>query len=479
MTVRAASPIRPRIGTERDLAYDTLGGDAAAFAEAVWGEPWYEWQRYVADVGLEVDERGRMRYPVVVCVVPRRAGKSRLSFGVSLYRAIDPGSFTWYTAQDGKNAAAKFRLELMPTLRSSPLAERFGIRSAAGNEHVQIDGGGVFKLFAPTAEQVHGFDGDCVVIDEAWSFDMSKGQALEAAARPAGITRGGSFQLWIVSAGGDESSTWLDHWQSLGRAGTPGVAYFEWSADAGADDYDPYDPATIEAAHPAVAEGRIPVEAILEQAATMERDVFERSYLGVWARPSERVLQRIDPIKWAACANPDATADAAPVYAFGVDVAQDRESAAIVAAGRDGTRVVVETIDTAPGVDWVVPAVRRLHARRPGVPIYLDALSCASVVAELKRSRTPVTVTSASDMAAACAVLVDLVNGGNLEHRDHPGLDAAVAAASTRKVRDGFAWSRRDSALDISPLVAATVAVYGAMTTVELQKPSIGYAAAV
>ena len=80
--------------------------------------------------------------------------------------------------------AEKFRLELLPQLLNSPLAPYIRPRTSQGNERLQFDRGGVLKLFAPNAESVHGFDGDAIYVDEAWSFDMLRGQALEAAARP-------------------------------------------------------------------------------------------------------------------------------------------------------------------------------------------------------------------------------------------------------------------------------------------------------
>lgn len=470
----------PRFGTPRDPDSPTLGAACDKLNRAIWGTPLFAWQRHVADVALETVPRAAggvaMKYQVVVVVVPRRAGKTRLTQAASLFRASAPGSFVWFTAQDGKTAAEKFRLEMVPTLKASQLAPLFKTRTSAGSERVTIQGGGVFKLFAPVPDQLHGFDGDMVCIDEAWSFTLQRGQEIEAAARPLGLTRGGAFQLWIVSAGGDSSSTWLDHWQTLGRSGAPGVAYFEWSADADADGYDPYDPALLAATHPSVAEGHVPVEAILQDAATMDRAIFERAYLNVWERPSEQSNYRLDPFKWSAGGAPNVTADANPVLAFGVDVAQDRQSAAIVAAGRNGSRVDVEVISHEPGTNWVVPALRRLHARRPGIPFVMDALACAGVVAELRRERLPVETTGPTDMAAACSVVTDLVNAGLLRHRQDAALDNAVANATTKRIRDGWAWSRKDTDLDISPLVAATLAVHAAMSNPAAVRPTLAVA---
>jgi hypothetical protein len=45
-----------------------------------------------------------------------------------------------------------------------------------------------------------------------------------------------------------------------------------------------------------------------------------------------------------------------------------------------------------------------------------------------------------------------------LRHRGRPELDAAVAGAEQRIVSDSWLWSRKNSSVDISPLVAVTLA---------------------
>ena len=138
--------------------------------------------------------------------------------------------------------------------------------------------------------------------------------------------------------------------------------------------------------------------------------------------------------------------------------------------------MVVEVVETADGTEWVVPALRRMVAKRPGIPVYADGLTCASIVAELRRDATvDVQVTGPGDMARACSVISDLTNSGNIRHRPNEALDAAVVGAATRKSQDGWAWSRRGSGVDISALVAASLGVYGAMSQAELVKPGIAY----
>jgi hypothetical protein len=52
------------------------------------------------------------------------------------------------------------------------------------------------------------------------------------------------------------------------------------------------------------------------------------------------------------------------------------------------------------------------------------------------------------------------VNGRSLRHRNEPEFAAAILGLKTRRNGDGFSWSRADSSVDITPIVAASVAVW-------------------
>jgi hypothetical protein len=70
---------------------------------------------------------------------------------------------------------------------------------------------------------------------------------------------------------------------------------------------------------------------------------------------------------------------------------------------------------------------------------------------------------SAAEHAQACGALVDVVNAQALRHKGSLDLWNAIRGASTRALTDRWAWSRRSSSVDISPLVAATLALWAAM----------------
>jgi hypothetical protein len=67
------------------------------------------------------------------------------------------------------------------------------------------------------------------------------------------------------------------------------------------------------------------------------------------------------------------------------------------------------------------------------------------------------------DYAQACGSLAADVENGRWRHLGQPQLDDAVRNAGTRALADGWAWSWKNSAADISPLEAVTLARHGFM----------------
>jgi hypothetical protein len=84
------------------------------------------------------------------------------------------------------------------------------------------------------------------------------------------------------------------------------------------------------------------------------------------------------------------------------------------------------------------------------------------MVGELRDAGVTVSLVSTSEHGQACGHLVDKVQQDELRHLGSVELAAAIAGARTRPLGDAWAWSRKNSAVDITPLVAATLAVWAA-----------------
>jgi hypothetical protein len=455
----------PRFATPRNPTRDTRGYVALAHLTRLRRAPPYPWQYDVAEVAGELRDDGQgFAYPVVVLAVPRRAGKTTLTLATGLERMDLLGDARcWYTANRREVAAKVFRDEWAPML--ARLEHRYRIRRSQGSEGVHRRGAGSsssLQLFAPTADALHSTNADAVLVDEAWSFTLDAGEELEAGIRPAQLTRPWR-QTWIISAGGTIESTWLDRWLVAGENGTPGVALFDYGADADAPDYDPADPAVWARSHPTAGYG-FGLDALRsEWELAADVAAFERAYLNVWPRPSrQRAGAGLELAAWSAAARPTLRLDGRPT-ALAFDVAGDRSSAAIAGAWRldDGVAVKVLDVVTVGALGARIVELRRAWR---GVPLVADSLVAAGVVAELARRRIGVDALGASDHARACGAFVDELGAGRLRHHAQEVLDDAVLVAGRRPLGDAWLWSRRRSTGSIAPLVAVTLAAWRAAT---------------
>lgn len=437
----------------------------------------YPWQCDVARVAGELnDTLTGFRYSLVVLAVPRRAGKTTLNLAVNLDRLdVFDHSRGWYTAHRREVAAKLFRDEWLPMI--DPLSHLYRARKSQGSEGIhKRRGSSRLQLFAPTPEALHSTNVDTATVDEAWAFDIETGEALEGGITPAQLTRPWR-QTWIVSAGGTIASTWLDRWLTAGAQGLPGVAMFDYGADPHAPDYDPGSPDVWLAAHP-TAGVAFPLSVLEREWAKRLTDAeFERAYLNVWPRPSEIIAAAgLDLDAWRAAAHPELSPEL--VTGIALDVAGDRSSASLAIAGNRDGALVVEVIDARPGVAWLTAAVKAAKASYRAATVVADSLVAASIVAELNRARLTVTPIGAGDHARACGTFVDRLGAGTLAHRAQAVLDDAVLGAARRPLGDAWLWSRSRSTVDISPLVAVTLAAWAAATRPPAGRAAIHVAAA-
>jgi hypothetical protein len=205
-------------------------------------------------------------------------------------------------------------------------------------------------------------------------------------------------------------------------------------------------------------------ETVADERVAMDGDTFARERLGMWASHSH--LHVIDPDVWRAAATAAPPLDG-PV-AFGVDMNPERTRLAVAAATKRAGLVHVEVVKhepTSAGTAWVVDWLVARWAT--SVAVVIDGQSPArALVDALAAEHVKVTVTGAAELVTACGQFHDRVRDGTLTHFDQPVLNRAVLSAQKRTVGDGggWAWSRKGTS-DVSPLVAATLAMHGVLTS--------------
>ena len=449
----------PRYSTPRTPDRPTLGGKVAQVS-AMLGAPLMPWQRHVVDVALELDpDTGLPVYREVVLLVPRQSGKSTLFRALSVHRCFaDWGGpqTVRYTAQTLAAAREKWREDFLEALDESDLRHAYETRLANGSEGMKWANGSHFGLMATMKKSGHGSTIDLALIDEA--FAQIDGR-LEQAARPAMSTRD-SAQMWITSTAGESPAESPYLWRKV-EAGrervrdgkTDSVAYFEWSDDTG----DPADPATWRATMPAL--GHTVSESVIRaDFEAMEIAEFCRAYLCRWGVGS--VDGPIPLPAWDALGVSEG--ELVGSVTLGVDVSPDRGRASIVAVadGGDG-RPFVEVVENRQGVGWLVPRLGALVAKHDVSAVVLDRRSQAgSLIDDITAAELPLVAADTRELITACGRFYDRVTTGGLAHLGQPELASAVAGAKRRTVADAWALSRKSSAVDISPLVAAVLGLW-------------------
>jgi hypothetical protein len=412
------------------------------------------WARDAVDLAGETDARGRYAYPVVVVLVPRQATKTTTAFDIAMGRCLAHRDYrAAYTAQTGQIASERFR-ERLADLARTHLSARVKTRMSAGSERFTFAQGSYLKAFPPMEGSLRGSALDLVIVDEAQEISGELGTKLDHAILPTFTTRP-RRQLILLGTAPAQPGTYLERYADLARAGTPGVALIDYGA---VDGDDIADPDTWRRRHPGLA-GGITDEAYLQSMLDMDAAGFAREHLNVW--PRGRVAAVIDPAQWAAAADPDQAKPPAGTAAFAVDVTPDRSEAVIAAAWLDdgSMRWAVLWSGAPHRCRAAVDALRGTWRPRG---VWYDPFSGGSLARDAGGLWQPI---KSSELAIACASVLDRLAAGTLRHRPDPQLDDAAVIAVTRTWGDaGFAWGRRGSSGSIAPLVACTLAGHGAET---------------
>jgi hypothetical protein len=339
------------------------------------------------------------------------------------------------------------------------------VSKSHGEEGIELTNGQRIRFRTRTKGGGRGFSGDTVYLDEAMDIALTAHGALmpTLSARP-------NPQVWYLGSAVDqnvhEHGLVFSQVRARGiKGGDPELAFFGWEAASSMDEAEELldDRQAWADANPALGI-RITEEFIALERRSMAARTFmvERLGVGDWPRLEEEAEEGTLTIgMWEACEDPDSK-PLDPVR-LAVDVRPDRSKSAIAIAGytADGRRHV-ELVEHKSGTDWVAERAHGIQKRHGTGPILLDTKSPAAALlpqfAELGAKIAPVTTT---ELAQGCGMLFDDVAQRDLVHRGQPQLATAVRGAAKRPLGDAWAWSRKSSQADISPLVAVTLARWG------------------
>jgi hypothetical protein len=337
-----------------------------------------------------------------------------------------------------------------------------------GAEAIELRGGQRILFKTRTGGGGRGLTGDLVVLDEA----MILPEATVAALVPTMAARSihGNPQLWYAGSAVDQQKH--EHGLVFARVRTRGlanaarVAWFEWSVEGDNPDRVTeavrHDPVSWAQANPGMGI-RISAEHIENEcngALGPREFAVERLGIGDWPDPDAEPGDGISLEAWLGLV--DAQSSMVGRVCLAIDVTPSRSHASIGAAGRrpDGL-AHVEVVEHKAGTGWVVDRVAELKASHNPIAVVLDSAGpAAALLAQFADRNIDVQVVSATEHAQACGVLFDACAQARVRHLGTAELTAAIGGAVKRPLVDAWAWSRRNSNLDISPLVACTLALW-------------------
>jgi hypothetical protein len=411
-----------------------------------------------------------------------------------------------HSAHEFSTSSEAFR-DLRDIIDASPmLAKRIplnGIRTANGNQSIETVTGArlVFKTRTKTGGR--GLSGRKIVLDEAFALQAEHMGALLplVSAQP-------DPQIFYGSSACRPESLVLHGLVSRlrGTDDDPRLAGLEWCAPPPAEacergdacDHRPSTPGCgcdkrelIVLGNPQAGR-RLKWETIEGERKALGPipEEFGRERMG-WHDAPAAGTSPIDLEDWAAGA--DTTSELvttiAPALAF--DVKPDMSAAAIATVGRlESGAWRAELIpaerngaDFLPGTDWLVARLKQIARRSAFSALVLDAQGpAAAFIAELladdadgpspfvrignedrpPKSKTRLVVITTPEYGQGCGALEDDIRNRRWRHYDQRPLNEAVEGARTKSLGDGlWKWSRKDSTVNIAPLVAVTLARHG------------------
>lgn len=479
----------------------SAGAAAVALAEVAGLklDPWQAWcveqilgekDEWYYNAVLDKMMRKSSAYETAL-IVARQNGKGAILEAIELAWLFLLGSkVIVHSAHEFATSREHFtRLEGLisgtPDLRAE--LARGGIKWSHGDESINLANGQRLLFKTRTKGAARGFSIDKLVMDEAMILSSAGVAAMMFAtsARP-------DVQIVLSGSAGDKESEHFGRARSRGIKGTdPRLFFAEWSADLCDElctrDCEVHDlrkdPAAWAKANPGLGI-RLQIENVYSEFIGYDPAIFDQERLshGDWPTDGDGWAV-ITEGAWSNCVDPLSSVQSAPT--FSIDTSPDKKYSSIAVAGDNSEGATHTEVtgregisDSRPGVDWVVRRAKEINKNKRNAQWVIDKGTQAGMyIDEMEKAGLKVISPVLRDYAYACGDFFASVMpiGGStpdIRHLDQKELRTAIAGAEKRDLGENmWGWSRRDSATDITPLVAVTNAVWGHRKRLNKPKP--------
>jgi hypothetical protein len=445
-------------------------------------------QRLTVEVMMAETSSGRWAARTTGREMARQNGKGDELEVVESWGLTQRGEAILHTAHE-LNTVSSAHERMVGFLNGHPDLRRKvrKVWNGVGQQRIETTNGGVIQYRTRTKGGGRGLDDiSRLVIDEA-----QHAQPEQLASSTPTLLANPNPQINFAGTGAiDGVSDWWWELRKRALAGDPGafgyvghtaeVVQVKSDGSVVQHPVDPSDRSLWYAANPALGAGRGELAFFEEQFRTLGPALFAREHLCVWDPPPGASSGIIPLEAWRACGPP---ADWKPPieqfssivshHQLALDVSDDRKTACLAAAGRSALGLVhVEPFDYRQnGTGWVLQRTIDAHRNSGQSVRILKTSPASSFIDPLRAEGVPVVEVSVGEFAQAVGQFIDAVSNRELVHLGNLSLEVAVRGAELRASGDASVWSRRSARVDISPLVACTLALGGVSSHVERVSP--------
>lgn len=423
-----------------------------------------DWQHGVGRLALSKRADGKFAAGIggVVLSIPRQVGKTYLVAAIVFALCLlTPGLTVLWTAHRMKTATETFGKLQAFTRRKKISPHVLKVTTGAGDEIIYFRNGSRILFGARERGFGRGFDNvDVEVFDEAQILTEAAVEDMVPATNvsPNPLL----FFIGTPPRPKDPGEIFTGKRKEALAGEDEDTVYVEFSADPNCNENDRKQWAKANPSYPM----RTDDAAMLRMKKALNTPgSFEREALGIW--DDDGAEAPISAVTWNALAITEVP-DEWPLAAIGLDMNPERTQVSIAVAAFAPEHVHLELAEgpedkanSTALVNWIVESAGRR------IPVVIDAYSPArSLEPELKKRRCLVRIMGAAELSQACGGLYDAVTqDGTVSHYGQGPLNDSLAGATKENFGHAGAWkwNRRSFDIDLSPLMAATAAHFGAV----------------
>lgn len=445
-----------------ELVYRDMDNDSLKLDE------WQAWllkhllERYPLDHS-DPSKAGKLRYRAAVVSIPRQSGKSLLGAILGLWGVAMRRGQTLGLASNSEQAGIIYQRVLSTINGDAELRSMFK-KATERRGIVRDDGLSRYDIRPAKESSLQGLRVDTVLADELhiWGKGMWTAVVQGTAAADDGIIIG------LTTAGDMTSETLIELYKQGERAanGDPELerfGFFCWTAPEGCS----IDADAILASNPAVECGRIPLNRILDDLATIPEHEARRYRLNQFITGSS--VSWLPMNYFHNCAGNGISDISGSVIA--IHVTPRLEHATIAAAKKNGDIIETEIVASLvnPSEGQLFNEVVDLYRKHNIKAIVINGGILPNLQKRLKLGHYPLWSLWVKENAAACATAFSLFSQGKIIHNNDQLLTAQMPRGQAKYSGENWTISAKDSLGDIDSLLATVYAIGVAATREEIK----------